>query len=410
MSDRQVPKWRELKLLLRAKPIELNPTKRRLDNALTINDLRTIARRRTPRSVFDYTDGAAEAEISLRRARDLFGNLEFNPSILRNVSDVDTTTSILRRPSALPFAFAPTGFTRMMNHEGENAVVRVAERRGIPYALSTLGTTSIEDVAAAAPGARKWFQLYVWKDRAAGEELMARAKAAGFEALVLTVDVPVAGARLRDARNGFSIPPALTVKTVLDAATHPAWWINLLTTRPLVFASLRTWDGTVAELIDALFDPTMTIADLEWLRSFWDGPLIIKGIQTVDDARRVVDAGADAIVLSNHGGRQLDRAPVPLRLVPDVVDAVGDRAEVWVDTGIMGGADIVAALALGANATMVGRAYLYGLMAGGERGVERAVQILQDEIVRTLALLGVSRIDELNPSHVGTAPVAALRP
>ena len=400
MSDRQVPKWRELKLLLRAKPIELNPTKRRLDNALTISDLRTIARRRTPRSVFDYTDGAAEAEISLRRARDLFGNLEFNPSILRNVSDVDTTTSILRRPSALPFAFAPTGFTRMMNHEGENAVVRVAERRGIPYALSTLGTTSIEDVAAAAPGARKWFQLYVWKDRAAGEELMARAKAAGFEALVLTVDVPVAGARLRDARNGFSIPPALTVKTVLDAATHPAWWINLLTTRPLVFASLRTWDGTVAELIDALFDPTMTIADLEWLRSFWDGPLIIKGIQTVDDARRVVDAGADAIVLSNHGGRQLDRAPVPLRLVPDVVDAVGDRAEVWVDTGIMGGADIVAALALGANATMVGRAYLYGLMAGGERGVDRAAEILSREIRRTMQLLGTRTIDELGQQHV----------
>ena len=400
MSDRQVPKWHELKLLLRAKPIELNPTKRRLDNALTINDLRTIARRRTPRSVFDYTDGAAEAEISLRRARDLFGNLEFNPSILRNVSDVDTTTSILRRPSALPFAFAPTGFTRMMNHEGENAVVRVAERRGIPYALSTLGTTSIEDVAAAAPGARKWFQLYVWKDRAAGEELMARAKAAGFEALVLTVDVPVAGARLRDARNGFSIPPALTVKTVLDAATHPAWWINLLTTRPLAFASLRTWDGTVAELIDALFDPTMTIADLEWLRSFWDGPLIIKGIQTVDDARRVVDAGADAIVLSNHGGRQLDRAPVPLRLVPDVVDAVGDRAEVWVDTGIMGGADIVAALALGANATMVGRAYLYGLMAGGERGVDRAAEILSREIRRTMQLLGTRTIDELGQQHV----------
>jgi L-lactate dehydrogenase (cytochrome) len=400
VSDRQVPKWRELKLLLRAKPIELNPTKRRLDNALTINDLRTIARRRTPRSVFDYTDGAAEAEISLRRARALFGNLEFNPSILRNVSDVDTTTSILRRPSALPFAFAPTGFTRMMNHEGENAVVRVAERRGIPYALSTLGTTSIEDVAAAAPSARKWFQLYVWKDRAAGEELMARAKAAGFEALVLTVDVPVAGARLRDARNGFSIPPALTVKTVLDAATHPAWWINLLTTRPLVFASLRTWDGTVAELIDALFDPTMTIADLEWLRSFWDGPLIIKGIQTVDDARRVVDAGADAIVLSNHGGRQLDRAPVPLRLVPDVVDAVGDRAEVWVDTGIMGGADIVAALALGANATMVGRAYLYGLMAGGERGVDRAAEILSREIRRTMQLLGTRTIDELGLQHV----------
>src|ERR1035437_4756190 len=213
--------------------------------------------------VVTLTDVAAEGEISLRRARGLFQTLEFYPSVLRDVSSVDTTTSLLGRPSALPFAFAPTGFTRMMNHQGECAVVRIAEKYGIPYALSTLGTTSIEDVAAAAPAARKWFQLYVWKDRTACEELMRRAKAAGFEALMLTVDVPVAGMRLRDIRNGFSIPPALTVKTVLDAAAHPAWWINLLTTTPLSFASLSSWDRTVAELIDELFDPTMTIADLE---------------------------------------------------------------------------------------------------------------------------------------------------
>jgi L-lactate dehydrogenase (cytochrome) len=400
MTQRQIPKWSELKPLLRAKPIRLDPTERRLADALTIGDLRKVARRRTPRSVFDYTDGAAEAEISLRRARTLFRNLEFQPSILQDVSAVDTTTSMLGRPAAVPFSFAPTGFTRMMHHEGERAVVRVAERRGIPYALSTMGTTSIEDVAAEAPDARKWFQLYVWKDRSAGEDLMARAKAAGFEALQLTVDVPVAGARLRDTRNGFSIPPALSVKTVLDAGTHPAWWINLLTTAPLTFASLQTWDGTVGELLDKLFDPTMTIADLEWLRASWDGPLIIKGIQTVEDARRVVDAGADAIVLSNHGGRQLDRAPVPLRLLPDVAEAVGDRAEVWADTGILSGADVVAALALGADATMVGRAYLYGLMAGGERGVDRAAEILTREVRRTMALLGVRTVSELGPQHV----------
>lgn len=400
MSDRQIPKWSELKPLLRPRRIEVNPTRRRLGRALTIGDLRLVARRRTPRAVFDYTDGAAEGEVSLRRARELFGALEFNPSILHDVAATDTTTTILGRPSALPFTFAPTGFTRMMNHEGERAVARVAERIGVPYALSTLGTTSIEDVALVAPNARKWFQLYVWRDRAAGEDLMTRAKAAGFEALVLTVDVPVAGARLRDARNGFSIPPALTVKTIVGAAMHPAWWINLLSTKPLSFASLSAWDGTVGELIDSLFDPSMTIADLEWLRSFWDGPLIIKGIQTVSDARRVVDAGADAIVLSNHGGRQLDRAPVPLRLVPDVLDAVGDRAEVFLDTGIMNGADIVAAMALGANATMIGRAYLYGLMAGGERGVERASQILTAEIRRTMQLLGARTIDDLSPQHV----------
>jgi len=400
MTTRQVPRWSELKPLLRPKPVEWNPTRRRLDSALTIADLRAIARRRTPRSVFDYTDGAAEREITLRRARRLFAELELRPSILQDVSDVDLSTTVLGRTSALPFAFAPTGFTRMMNHEGERAVVRVAQRHGIPYSLSTMGTTSPEDVAAAAPEARRWFQLYVWNDRAAGEELMHRAAAAGFEALVLTVDVPVAGARLRDVRNGFAIPPALTLSTVLDAATHPAWWINLLTTEPLKFATLSSWQGTVADMIDAMFDPSMTIADLEWVRSCWQGPLVIKGIQTVDDARRVVDAGADAIILSNHGGRQLDRAPVPLRLVPDVVQAVGDRTEVWLDTGILSGADIVAALALGARTTLVGRAYLYGLMAGGERGVERAVQILEREIRRTMQLLGVRTVAELGPQHV----------
>jgi L-lactate dehydrogenase (cytochrome) len=400
MNGRQVPRWSELKPLLRPRPIEWNPTRRRLENALTIADLRAIARRRTPRSVFDYTDGAAEREITLRRARRLFAELELRPSILKDVSDVDLSTTVLGRTSALPFAFAPTGFTRMMNHEGERAVVRVAQRHGVPYSLSTMGTTSPEDVAAAAPEARRWFQLYVWNDRAAGEELMRRAAAAGFEALVLTVDVPVAGARLRDVRNGFAIPPALTASTVLDAATHPAWWMNLLTTEPLQFATLSSWEGTVADMIDAMFDPSMTIADLEWVRSCWAGPLVIKGIQTVADARRVVDAGADGIILSNHGGRQLDRAPVPLRLLPDVVEAVGDRTEVWLDTGSMSGADIVAALALGARTTLVGRAYLYGLMAGGERGVERAVQILEREVRRTMQLLGVRSVTELGPQHV----------
>ena len=399
-TERQLPKWSEIRPLLRARPVQLNATDRRLARALTIADLRTAARRLVPRAVFDYTDGAAEGEISLSRARRMFQTLEFTPSVLHDVSGVDTISTVLGRPSAAPFAFAPTGFTRLMHHEGERAVARVAERHGIPYALSTMGTTSIEDVASAAPSARKWFQLYVWKDRAAGAELMMRAKAAGFEALMLTVDVPVAGNRLRDVRNGFSIPPTLTLKTVADIATHPAWWANLLTTRPLTFASLSAWDRTIAELIDELFDPTMTMADLEWVRSCWGGPLIIKGIQSVGDARRMADAGVDAIVLSNHGGRQLDRAPVPLSLVPEVVDTVGDRTEIWVDTGVMSGADIVAAVALGARTVLVGRAYLYGLMAGGERGVERATSILVRELRRTMQLLGVRRLSELDRRHV----------
>jgi L-lactate dehydrogenase (cytochrome) len=288
----------------------------------------------------------------------------------------------------------------MMHHEGERAVVRAAQRADVTYALSTMGTTSIEQVAAEGPQAHKWFQLYVWRDRDAGEDLIARAKAAGFEALVLTVDTPVAGARMRDVRNGLTIPPALTPSTVLDAALHPAWWFNLLTTEPLTFASLHEWGGTVADLVNKMFDPSVTFADLQWMRDAWPGPLLIKGIQSVEDAKAAVDHGADAVIVSNHGGRQLDRAPTPLELLPSVVDAVGDRADVLLDTGILHGADIVAALALGAKGCLVGRAYLYGLMAGGERGVSRAIDILAEEITRTMRLLGVNSIEELDRSHV----------
>jgi L-lactate dehydrogenase (cytochrome) len=399
-AERHVPRWSDVAPLIELRRPELSPTRRRLANALTINDLRTIAKRRVPQAPFDYVDGAASDEISLRRARQTFADLQFNPAVLRDVSEVDTSTTVLGNRSEQPFAFAPTGFTRLMHHEGECAVARVAQRHGIPYALSTMGTTSIEDVAAAAPKARKWFQLYVWRDRAAGADLIARAASAGYEALILTVDVPVGGPRLRDARNGFTIPPKLKRKTIMNALVHPAWWYNLLTTEPLRFASLDSWDATIAELIDQLFDPTMTIDDLEWLRSSWHGPLAVKGIQTVDDAKRVVAAGADVVLVSNHGGRQLDRAPVPLRVLPDVVEAVGEQAEVWVDTGIMTGADAVAAIALGARAALVGRAYLYGLMAGGERGVERAAEILCAEVRRTMQLLGVRSVDELGPHHV----------
>jgi L-lactate dehydrogenase (cytochrome) len=399
-TERRLPRWSELRPLLRPRPVRLDPTERRLARALTVTDLRAAARRRTPRAVFDYTDGAAEAETSLRRAREAFQLVEFRPRVLRDVTAVDTTTSILGRPAALPLAFAPTGFTRMMHHQGERAVVRVAEAVGIPYALSTLGTTSIEDVAAAAPAARRWFQLYVWRDRGAGKELVERAQAAGYEALILTVDVPVAGARLRDARNGLTIPPSLTLRTVLDAATHPSWWFNLLSTEPLEFASLTSSEGTVAELINRMFDPSLTVRDLAWLRETWSGPLLVKGIQHVDDARMVVDAGADAVVVSNHGGRQLDRAATPLEVLPAVVEAVGDRAEVLLDGGVRSGADVAAAVALGARACLVGRAYLYGLMAGGERGVRRSVDILAAELVRTLQLLGADSLGGLEPAHV----------
>lgn len=399
MTKRHLPRPNELRKILRTKPFVLNQTERRLADAHTIADLRMIARKRCPRAVFDYTDGAAELEDSLRRARQAFRSIEFHPNVLRGTSDVDIGTNILGKRSELPFAFAPTGFTRMMHHEGERAVAKVAQRTGIPYTLSTMGTTSIEDVAEVAPEARKWFQLYVWRDRAAGRELMERAHRSGYDTLVLTVDTPVGGARMRDIRNGLTIPPSLTLRTLLDGAQHPAWWIDLLTTEPLTFASLSSWGGTVADLIDDMFDPTLNFDALDWVRESWPGKLVVKGIQNPYDARDVVKHGADAVVVSNHGGRQLDRAPTPLELLPAAVDAVQGEAEVWLDTGIMSGGDIVAAMARGANACLIGRAYLYGLMAGGERGVQRAVEILRSEIVRTMRLLGVGTISDLEPSH-----------
>jgi L-lactate dehydrogenase (cytochrome) len=400
LAVRRFPRWSELKPLLRVARPDPDPVRRRLARAHTVGDVREIARRRTPRAVFDYTDGAAEEEVSLRRAREAFASLEFRPSVLRDVSSVDPSTTLLGGRSELPFAFAPTGFTRMMNHEGEPAVARVAERFGVPHTLSTMGTTSVEALAEAVPKVRRWFQLYLWRDRAASRAIVERAAAAGNEALMLTVDTPVGGRRLRDARNGLSIPPALTARTIADAARHPHWWINLLTTEPLRFASLSSWSGTVADLIDSMFDPALTMDDLEWLRSTWNGPLVVKGVQTAADARRVIDAGADAVVVSNHGGRQLDRAPVPLETLPAVVDELHGDGEVLLDTGITSGADIVAAVALGASGCLVGRAYLYGLMAGGERGVERVATILGQEIVRTMALLGVTSVADLTPDHV----------
>ena len=398
-TKRRVPRWHELQHVLRFERPGLPTAGRRVQGANTIEDLRGLARRRAPRAVFDYVDGAAESEISLMRARALFRSVVFQPAVLQDVSTVELATAILGRPSALPLVFAPTGFTRMMHQEGECGVARVAEEIGIPYALSTLGTTTPEALAAAAPNGRRWFQLYI-SERGGAKELMQRAKAAGFEALVVTVDTPVAGSRLRDIRNGMTLPPSLTLRTLLDGLTHPSWWFDLLTTEPLEFASLSAWDGTVAELANHMFNPAVTADDLGWIRDKWDGPLIIKGIQSVDDARVVADRGADAVVLSNHGGRQLDRAPTPLSILPRVVEATGDCLEVLLDGGVLSGGDIVAAKAHGASACLVGRAYLYGLMAGGERGVTRAAEILTSELRRTLQLLGVADVNKLEPRHV----------
>ena len=398
--QRRVPKPKDLAPLMQFKKPDLNASRRRLSAALTIEDLRTIAKRRTPKAAFDYTEGAAEGEISLARARQAFEDVEFSPSILRDVSEVDTTREVFGGPSALPFGIAPTGFTRLMQTEGEVAGASAAGAAGIPFSLSTLGTTSIEDVKKANPQGRNFFQLYVMRQREISYGLTERAAAAGFDTLMFTVDTPVAGARLRDTRNGFSIPPALTLKTIANAIPRPWWWYDFLTTPPLEFASLSSTGGTVGELLNDAMDPSINFEDLKIIRELFPGKLVVKGVRTLQDAKKLADLGVDGIVLSNHGGRQLDRAPVPFHMLPEVVRELGEDLEITLDTGIMNGADIVSSIALGAQFTFVGRAYLYGLMAGGRPGVDRMIAILTDQIVRTMKLLEVSSLDELEPAHV----------
>lgn len=397
---RQVPNPAEIFELLQFKKPTLNLKQRRLDDAQTIWDLRDIAKRRTPSAAFDYTDGAADDEISMNRARQAFRDIEFHPSILRDVSQLDTTCEIFGGSSALPFGIAPTGFTRLMQTEGEHAGASAAGRAGIPFSLSTLGTASIEDVKKANPHGRNFFQLYVMRDRDISYGLVERAAKAGFDTLLFTVDTPVAGARLRDKRNGFSIPPQISLGTVLDAIPRPWWWWDFLTTPPLEFASLTSTGGTVGELVNKAMDPTIQFSDLTTIRDMWPGKIVVKGVQNLPDAVQLAESGVDGIILSNHGGRQLDRAPVPFQLLPEVVKELGPDFDVAMDTGIMHGADIVAAIAKGAKFTFIGRAYLYGLMAGGEAGVMRTIQILEEQIRRTMQLLQVSTLDELTPEHV----------
>ncbi len=397
MTSRRLPSWGDLQPLIGFAPPTLDRTAIALSRCASVSDVRLLAKRRVPRAVFDYTDGASGDESSLRRARAAFSHVQFSPRVLRDVSSVDTSVNIFGQQASLPLVFAPTGFTRLMHHSGEYAVAAVAARAQIPYALSTLSTVSIEDVAKSQPMLNRWFQLYLMTDRGYGKELVDRAWAAGYRTIVLTVDTPVAGRRQRDVRNGATIPPKLTMRTLADMAVHPRWWVNALTTEPLTFASLSSTGGTVADLIARVFDPAVTMDDLNWLRSSWPGTLVVKGIQGVEDARLVMEHGADGVILSTHGGRQLERAPLPFEILPEVRDALGPQASVLIDGGVMSGADVVAALSNGATAVAVGRAYLYGLMAGGEKGVQRVLDLLREEIVTTMQLLGRTSIDQLGP-------------
>lgn len=388
---RRFPDWREV---ARFAAPALRPGKSRLDRVASVEDLRALALARTPRAVFDYVDGGADREISLARSTDAFNRVSFHPHVLRDVSNVDTSTTVLGRRVRFPVVFGPTGFTRMMHAAGEGAVARAAGRYGIPYVLSTLGTTSASKLAEEAPLTERWFQLYVSKDRARSRELLEQAKDAGFSTLVLTVDVPVSGNRLRDTRNGLTLPPTLTLRTLSEMVRKPGWLFDVLTTEPLAFEALGVGDD-LTTLFKRAFDAGVTIRDLEWMRSEWPGPIVVKGIQRIDDLNDVVGAGADGVALSNHGGRQLDRATTPLELLPAAVEAVAGRTELYLDGGVRTGSDIAAAVALGAQCVFVARPYLYALMAGGEKGVDRLLDILLDEFERTLQLLGAASVDEL---------------
>ncbi len=373
----------------------LNPYKGSLQRSQSIHDLAKIAKKRTPKVVFDYVDGSAVDEITYARSKAAFAQIEFNSRVLRDVSKIDTSETILGKKVDLPICFAPTGYTRLMHHIGESAVANVAAEKNLIYSLSTMGTTSPAELADAVPNSRRWFQLYVMKNRSDSLAVIKQAKESGFEALILTVDTPVPGLHYRDNRNGLTIPPKIRLNTVLAIARKPIWWLNLFTTGKLEFAAFRGWDKSLPELADLIFDPSTTFKDITWLRSVWDGPIIIKGVQSVEDAKTIAKLGVQGIILSNHGGRQFDRAPVPLEILSEVVSAVGDDVEVYIDGAIMSGLDALGAIALGAKAVFIGRAYLYGIMANGEAGVDKAIEIIRREFVNGMALTGSSNISEV---------------
>ena len=373
----------------------LNPYKGKLLRAQTIDDLAQIAKKRTPKVVFDYVEGGAVDEIAYSRSRNAFTRIEFNSRVMRDVSKIDTSEKILGKVVDIPICFAPTGYTRLMHHVGEPAVANVASKKNLIYALSTMGTTSPEELAAAVPNSRRWFQLYIMKNRSDSLAIIKQAKDNGFEALVLTVDTPVPGLRYRDNRNGLTVPPKIRINTVFAIARKPIWWLNLFTTGKLEFAAFRGWDKPLSELGGLIFDPSTTMKEISWLRSVWKGPIIVKGVQSVEDAKAVAKLGVQGIILSNHGGRQFDRGQVPLEILPDVVKAVGNKVEIYIDGGIMSGLDALGAIALGAKAVFIGRAYLYGAMANGEAGVEQVIEIMRREFENGMALSGATNIAEV---------------
>src|SRR5580704_7701882 len=384
----------EIRELIRVKPLELDATRRRLSACHDLADLRAVGRRLSPRPVFDYVDGGADEEVSLRANTRAFRQFRFQPRTLVDVSEADTSTAFLGSVTPLPLVLAPTGYTRMMHPAGEIAAARAAQKHGLPYTLSTMATTTIEDVAAAAQP-DLWFQLYILRDSGLNKELVDRAAAAKYRVLVVTVDCFVTGHRTRDRRNGLVIPPELTARTLVSIAGKPGYWTRMLRSPAIGFANFTGRDTVTIEDTGALFNPAITWDDIAELRARWPGRLVVKGPLGPADCLRAVSVGADGVQLSNHGGRQLDRVVPPVHTIATVRDIVGPDVAVLVDSGIRHGSDIAVALALGADACAIGRAYLYGLMAGGEPGVNKALDILTAQFKRTMQLLGVSSVAEL---------------
>lgn len=352
-----------------------------------------------PRAVFDYVDGGADEEQTLRRNEAAFEEWEFVPFNLRDVAEVDLSAVLFGTQIALPLVLAPTGYTRLMHPAGEAAVARAAKRAGLPYTLSTVGSTSIEGLALTGHD-NLWFQLYIWRDREMTLGLVTRAWEAGYRVLEVSVDAPVSGYRSRDVRNGLTIPPQLTLRTIAGIGIKPSYWLSMLRSPAITFANAPPdldgeSGGLTIENISAQFDPTVTWEDVERLRGQWPGQLVVKGVIGPEDARRAERIGIDGIHLSNHGGRQLDRLVAPIDILQLVRDAVGDSLTIIVDSGIRHGADLATAIALGADAGAIGRAYLYGLMAAGEAGVTLALDILLHQFRRTMQLLGIASVGEL---------------
>ena len=400
---RQFPRWKNIKPLLGWSLPKDPLADRKLKKVVNLAEMRLLSKKRVPKAVFDYVDGGANDELAFIRSQEVYSRVEFKARVLRDVSKIDLTANIVGQKSALPIIFAPTGYTRMMHYQGEIMVAKVCEENNLVYNLSTMGTTSSKEIGDQVPNVRRWFQLYLWRDRSQSLKFIEEAQAAGFEGLMLTVDTAVGGIKWRDMRNGLTVPPKIGLKTFFDMALKPKWWANLLTTAPLEFATFRNFNKPLSEIAAKVFDPAVTFEDVKWLRSVWKGKLIIKGIQTVSDAVELTKIGVDAIVLSNHGGRQLDRSVVPLELLPQVRSAIGPKGngpQIFIDGAIMSGADVLAAIALGADAVLIGRAYLYGAMAAGKKGVEKVVEMLRFEMETAMKLLGAKDLSELNPDFV----------